>query len=415
MKRLASRYKEIGTAPIESANIKVTSVNDLTPQIVKHFATIDSLSFEVKDFSNSVQRGEMVMLELITKDCKGKYYPRGGCEVTVQLESSLGEMISADVTDYNDGTYIICFAAQQVGEIKLSVSVNGHEIKESPLKISVHESSIKPSKIITSHDDSFGQLWGIACSNNGTWAVADWINNCVHVFDSQDKPIKKFGTRVAGMGSFSILVMLHLMITINCTSLIVIITECKSLILVVANYLLQFGGKGAGKGKLKYPIGITAHSNKVYVADRQNNRISVFQDDGKYFSVIGQQRLSQYFDLSIDTYSELVVADWKHHCIYTFTLDGQCTNTFTATGIIQLREPYSVTTDSDGLILIADTCNHTLLICDEVGNCIYCFGSQGSDEGEFNHPHGIAVAPNGNIYINDTCNKRIQIFSNRLI
>ena len=56
--------------------------------------------------------------------------------------------------------------------MKLFVFVNGREIKESPLKIAVHESSIKPNKIITSYDDSFGQLWGIACSNNGTWAVA---------------------------------------------------------------------------------------------------------------------------------------------------------------------------------------------------------------------------------------------------
>ena len=30
-------------------------------------------------------------------------------------------------------------------------------------------------------------------------------------------------------------------------------------------------------------------------------------------------------------------------------------------GLVQLREPCSVTTDSDGLILIADTCNHCVV------------------------------------------------------
>ena len=413
MKRLANRHKEIGTGPIESANVEVTPVNEPLPQIIKHFATIDSLSFEVKDFSNSVQRGEMVMLELITKDCKGNYYPRGGCEVTVQLESRVGEMISANVTDYNNGTYMICFAAQQVGEMKLFVFVNGQEIKESPLKIAVHESSIKPNKIIASHDDSFGQLWGIACSNNGMWAVADWINNCIHVFDSQDEPIKKFGTRGSENGQF----VYPCDVAFDDNYKLYITDSHNHRVQKFdthGNYLLQFGGKGESKGKLKYPIGITVYNNKIYVADRQNNRISVFQNDGKFFSIIGQHHLSQYFDISIDTYSKLVVADWRHHCIYTFTLDGQCTNTFTATGTMQLKEPCSVTTDSDGLVLIADTCNHTVFISDEVGNCLYCFGSQGSDEGEFNHPRGIAVAPNGNIYISDTCNKRIQIFSNRL-
>ena len=58
-------------------------------------------------------------------------------------------------------------------------------------------------------------------------------------------------------------------------------------------------------------------------------------------------------------------------------------------GLVQLREPCSVITDSDGLILIADTCNHCIIICDEIGNCMYCFRSKGSDDGE----HGIAMGP----------------------
>ena len=77
------------------------------------------------------------MLEIITKHSKGNDYPRGGCEVTVQLDSRTGEMISTQVTDYNDGTYIISFTAQQVGEIDLSVFVNSHQIKGSPFTIMV--------------------------------------------------------------------------------------------------------------------------------------------------------------------------------------------------------------------------------------------------------------------------------------
>ena len=414
--RLTEKCVRLGTGPIESANIKVTPVNDPLPQVVKHFATIDSLSFEVIDFNNSVQRGQTAMLELIAKDCKGNDYPRGGCEVTAELAPMIGEMISAEVMDNNDGTYMICCVAQQIGRIELSVFVNGHEVKGSPFGIAVQENPTKPSKIITSHDDSFGQLWGIACSNNGMWAVADWINNCVHVFDSQDKPIKKIGSQGNGNGQFEY----PCDVAFDDNNELYVTDSHNHRVQKFdthGNYLLQFGGKGVSKGKLKYPIGITTHGDKVYVADRHNNRISVFQKNGEFSSTIGQQHLSQYFDISIDmdVYNELVIADWRHHCIYTFTLDGQCTNTFTtrvAGIIVQLKAPCSVTTDSDDLILIADTCNHTVLIFDEMGNCICCFGSQGSDDGEFNYPHGIAIAPNGNIYVSDTCNKRVQIFSN---
>ena len=57
MKRLTEKYKEIGAGPIESANITFTPVNKPLPQIVKHFTTIDSLSFDV-DFNSPVQQGQ---------------------------------------------------------------------------------------------------------------------------------------------------------------------------------------------------------------------------------------------------------------------------------------------------------------------------------------------------------------------
>ena len=417
MKKLKERCKEIGARPIESANVTVTPVNEPLLQVVKHFATIDSLSFELKDFNNSLQQGQTAMLEIITKDSKGNDYPRGRCEVTVELKSRMGEIISTQVMDYNDGTYMICFKPQQVGEIDLSVFVNKCKIQGSPFRIVVQENLIKPSKIITSHDDSFGQLWGIACSNNGMWAVADWVENCVHVFDSQDKLIKRFGGQGSKNGQFEY----PCDVAFDDNNDLYVTDSHNHRVQKFdthSNYILQFGGKGVNKGKLKYPIGISTHSDKVYVADRRNNRISVFQDNGEFCTVIGQQQLSQYFEVAVDIYGELVVADWRHQCIYIFTLDGHCTNTFTMKGggLVQLREPCSVTTGSNGLILIADTYNHCVSIFDdEIGNCMYCFGSKGSDDGKFNHPHGIAVGPNGNIYISDTGNKRVQIFSNRLM
>ena len=160
MVRLMEKHQKLGCEPVESVSIKISPVNKPLPQFVKHFANIDSFSFEVK---HSIQQGQTAVLEFIAKDSKGNYYPRGGCEITVQFTSSVGEMINAEVIDYNDGTYMICFVAKEVGEIELSVFVNGYEIKRSPFIIVVQENPIKPNKIITIHNDSFGQLWGIAC------------------------------------------------------------------------------------------------------------------------------------------------------------------------------------------------------------------------------------------------------------
>ena len=45
---------------------------------------------------------------------------------------------------------------------------------------------------------------------------------------------------------------------------------------------MQFGSKGANDGQLNCPFGVTVHYDKVYAADYDNKRISVFQVDGKF-------------------------------------------------------------------------------------------------------------------------------------
>ena len=409
--RLTEKFNKLGQEPMESANIQVTPGNESLPQVVKHFATIDSLSFKVKHFNNSVQQGQMAMLEIIAKDCKGKYYPKGGCKVRVELKSSAGEEITPRIVDNNDGTYTIYFTPQGVGEINLSLFLNEQEIKESPFKVTVQENLIvKPNKTVTSDDNSFGQLWGIACSNNGMWAVADWINNCVHVFDSQDKPIKKFGSRGSRNEQFKY----PRDVAFDDNNELYVTDSGNHRVQKFdthGNYLLQFGDKGIDEGQMNYPMGITTYQDKVYVADRGNFRISVFQSDGKFCTVISRQdSMSRHFEIAVNTNSEILVADWEHHSIYMFTLDGHYVNNIALTGSLKLKKPCSLTTDSSGFILLTDTINHCISIFDKIGNCIYCFGSKGSNDGQFKFPHGIAISPNGNIYVSDTGNNRVQIF-----
>ena len=193
------------------------------------------------------------------------------------------------------------------------------------------------------------------------------------------------------------------------------ITECRNLIPEVSTYILQYGGKGFGDGELINPIGITAHQDQVYIADRDNGRISIFQNDGKFYSIIGQQQLSKSFDIAVNINSEILAADWGHHCIFVFSIDGHCINKITPNvenGRLELRDRCSVTTDSNRFIVVADTSmhNHRIYVFDKLGNCMCCFGSRGKKNVQFKFPHGIAIGSNDHIYISDTGNNRIQIF-----
>ena len=63
------------------------------------------------------------------------------------------------------------------------------------------------------------------------------------------------------------------------------------------------------------------------------------------------------------------------------------------------------------------TCTFQMMVAPEIqvfdndGTFLRKFGSGGFDEGEFRHPTGIAVDANGNVYVADYENKRVQKFN----
>ena len=115
------------------------------------------------------------------------------------------------------------------------VVAKSRKAEKNTTKVTNKEGSIKPKNVITSHNDNFGQLSGIACSSDGTWAVADWNKNCVHVFDRQDKLIRRIG------------------------------------------------GRGSKNGQFKYPSGIVFDdNNELHVTDKHNHRVQKFDTRGEY-------------------------------------------------------------------------------------------------------------------------------------
>jgi len=67
--------------------------------------------------------------------------------------------------------------------------------------------------------------------------------------------------------------------------------------------------------------------------------------------------------------------------------------------------------DADGNVYVADGGNHRIQKFDNHGKFVMEFGSNGSQPGQFQEPWGVAVDRKGDIYVADTWNHRIQKFT----
>jgi len=75
------------------------------------------------------------------------------------------------------------------------------------------------------------------------------------------------------------------------------------------------------------------------------------------------------------------------------------------------QRPADVAWDSAGNIYVADGFgNARIAKFDKVGKFVKSWGSRGTEPGQFNTVHGIAIDAQGNVYVADTGNKRIQVF-----
>jgi len=410
VKRLKNDYSMLATEPVASACMELdtaTSYENSFPQ----FAMLASNEVEVSDIPRWVVKGAEINLTMTKRLCNS--YDN---QIKVQVQQRKGGILTVPIKDNQDGSYNVSIVANQTGKIKLVISLNGQSIKGSPYSILVrkHSALNQPSKIVND-GGSLGKPWGITFGKDGMWAVADETNNCICIFDSEDQLVRKFGSKGNQSGLFNHPKGLSFDVSNN----LYVVDHFNNRVQkfdITGHYLLQFGGYyGSYYGQLKHPVGITVYGERVFVVDMKNHRISVFQCDGQFSHAIESDNLNHPYDVAISSQNQVLVANWYHHCISIFSLDGDHIGEVGGTygrRKSQLAKPCGVTTDLYGFIIVNEWDNNRVSIFDKNGTFIHCFGSFGSNDGQFTFPYGIAVSPNGSIYVTDYKNQRIQIFSN---
>jgi DNA-binding beta-propeller fold protein YncE len=95
-----------------------------------------------------------------------------------------------------------------------------------------------------------------------------------------------------------------------------------------------------------------------------------------------------------------------------FTKEGKFLSTWgrQGSGEGEFNIPWGITIDHNGDVYVADWRNDRIQKFAPDGCFLMKFGSSGQGDGEFNRPTGVAVDKDGVIYVTDYKNDRLQVF-----
>ena len=76
----------------------------------------------------------------------------------------------------------------------------------------------------------------------------------------------------------------------------------------------------------------------------------------------------------------------------------------------EFDSPVGLAIDGDGNVYVADRENHRIQVFDLQGRFLCKWGTKGDGDGQFNTPEGLVIDGDGNVHVTDFGNGRVQVF-----
>ncbi len=202
-------------------------------------------------------------------------------------------------------------------------------------------------------------------------------------------------------------------------------------------WLGGWGGVGGRPGSFRGPVGIAVGpQGNVYVADAFNYRVQVFTPEGEFLrswtGPAGEQQPFTPWGIAVGPDGSVYATDLHAHRVYKFSNEGKLLQSWGGLGTRegQFTGPTGIAVRGER-VYVVDSLGYRVQVFTSEGEFLFGWGSYCDlyihpgrgcrdpdgpgplepGDGQLSSPWGIAFDPEGWVYVADSANKRIQMFT----
>lgn len=193
--------------------------------------------------------------------------------------------------------------------------------------------------------------------------------------------------------------------------------HCVSILKTNGERILSLGGKGATVGKFKYPHGIAVDSaGNIFVADNSSHQIQKFSPEGKFLTASNNDSNSDSWlvsrGIAVNPSNNKIYASFNSNCIQILNSDLTYLSSFgrEGAGDGDFDDLGGLACDSSGKVYVVDSGNHRIQVFTADGQFLKIIGSHWRQM-NLNWPKFVAVDLENRVYVSDSGSCCVSVFT----
>ena len=318
------------------------------------------LSLAEVDNQELVREKTVANFIIVTRDSDGKQCYHEDDQVKVNIITPADDQLETEIKDGKDGKYTVTYTPQCVGQHRVEIQVNGQPLTGSPWVVQVIPHQYQFAFQFGSKGKKQGQFnmpWGIAVNDKRkTLAVADLKNTRVQMFGFD--------------GNF-----------------------LREIALEASPFFVAF----------------TESGNLLSKVNRGHNKLPLYTECGQFIRYISDEHVKAPWYISVESDGRIITCDQDDKTIKVLSPDGKnLLQSFSAPGCA--AEPFCAVYQQ-GIFFVSYPGANRVMVFNNAGEYLYDIGSEGSGDGQFFGPTGLAIDKFNRLIVCDRDNYRLQLFT----